>query len=103
MPNNTTDLKAQWHFDSTWVDSVSGWNGVPQGLATFDTLTFCPIITSITHNGVIVPDKYSLEQNFPNPFNPTTTIIFSIPKASYVEITIFDITGREISKLIIDQ
>jgi len=102
IPNNTSGLKAIWHFDSTYVDSVNGWNGIPMGTAGFDTLTFCPLITSITGNEGLIPEVYKLEQNYPNPFNPTTKIIFSIPKASYVEMKIYDITGKEVSTLVSD-
>ena len=46
------------------------------------------------------PGSYSLAQNFPNPFNPTTTIRFSIPEESFVIIKVYDITGKEISTLV---
>ncbi len=102
VPNNTAGLKAQWHFDDTYVDSVSGWNGTPMGTAGFDTMTFCPIVTKITSNEGIVPGNYKLEQNYPNPFNPTTNIRFSIPKSGYVEIRIYDILGKEVTTLVSD-
>ncbi|MCC5925147.1 MAG: family 10 glycosylhydrolase [Bacteroidetes bacterium] len=38
-----------------------------------------------------------LEQNFPNPFNPTTSIRFHLPETSYVELTVYDLTGRVVS------
>jgi photosystem II stability/assembly factor-like uncharacterized protein len=47
-----------------------------------------------------IPDKYELFQNFPNPFNPTTKIGFSLPSKGLVEITVFDAAGREISTII---
>ena len=43
-----------------------------------------------------VPNKYSLLGNYPNPFNPTTTISYALPYSSLVQVTIFDIMGREI-------
>ena len=47
-----------------------------------------------------LPTKYSLYQNFPNPFNPITRINYDIPKAGYVDIKIYDIAGRKITSLV---
>jgi hypothetical protein len=44
--------------------------------------------------------NFMLYQNFPNPFNPTTIINYSIPKSGLVTIIIYDIHGREIKKLV---
>ncbi len=49
-----------------------------------------------------IPRQYHLAQNFPNPFNPTTTIQFSIPENAPVKLSIFDITGRVVA-ILIDQ
>src|SRR5690606_17216972 len=46
------------------------------------------------------PDKYILYQSFPNPFNPETTIRFSLPHGSITSLKIYDILGREIASLI---
>ncbi|KPJ60677.1 MAG: hypothetical protein AMJ46_05305 [Latescibacteria bacterium DG_63] len=43
---------------------------------------------------------FALEQNFPNPFNPVTTIFFSIPKTENVELCIYDVSGRLVKTLI---
>jgi len=99
---SSTGIKAIWHFDSTYTDSVSNYNGTPQGSVVFDTVSF-PIpgancnLVGIQTIGTSIPENYSLEQNYPNPFNPQTNIRFSIPKGEFVEITIFDITGKEIA------
>ncbi len=42
------------------------------------------------------PDDYYLSQNFPNPFNPYTTIQYGLPEISSVNITIYDIRGKEV-------
>ncbi len=47
-----------------------------------------------------VPDNFILYQNYPNPFNPGTIISFSLPKADYVTLKIYDILGSEIETLI---
>ncbi|MFC1550003.1 T9SS type A sorting domain-containing protein [Candidatus Neomarinimicrobiota bacterium] len=47
-----------------------------------------------------LPEKYSLGSNYPNPFNPITTIKYQLPENSYVTLTIYDIMGREIRQLI---
>ena len=46
-----------------------------------------------------IPDSYELYQNFPNPFNPLTTIRFGLPKPGTVSLNVYDITGREVSVL----
>jgi N-acetylneuraminic acid mutarotase len=46
------------------------------------------------------PAKFILFQNYPNPFNPSTTIRYTIPKASEVTLAIYDLLGREIETLV---
>jgi hypothetical protein len=47
-----------------------------------------------------VPITFQLFQNFPNPFNPTTTIQYSVPNTEYVNLKIYDILGREAASLV---
>lgn len=56
----------------------------------------------IANNDVtgIVPTQYSLISNYPNPFNPTTTIQYSLPTTSTVKLTIYDLLGREVVVLV---
>jgi hypothetical protein len=42
----------------------------------------------------------SLEQNFPNPFNPSTTIAYKIERASHVVLSVYDIAGRQVETLV---
>lgn len=53
---------------------------------------------SVTENNI--PGEFSISQNYPNPFNPSTKINFAVPEVSSVKITVFDITGKEVSSLI---
>jgi len=47
-----------------------------------------------------VPASFKLEQNFPNPFNPSTSIKFSVPSSSQVKLIVMDITGKVIDNLV---
>lgn len=51
---------------------------------------------------VSLPDDFSLNQNHPNPFNPSTRISFALPEQELVKIKVFDILGREIAVLLND-
>ena len=56
-------------------------------------------------NEVIVglPTVYAISQNYPNPFNPSTKIDFELPYDSKVSILLYDISGREVGKLVNEQ
>jgi surface protein len=60
-------------------------------------------LTSIQMKRYAVPEEFSLSQNYPNPFNPETTIEFGLPKAGFVEISIYDINGKLVRRLISEQ
>ncbi len=47
-----------------------------------------------------LPDKYELYNNYPNPFNPTTTIRFAVPLEGPVELSVYDILGRKVATLV---
>ena len=51
-------------------------------------------------NETEIPSNFELSQNFPNPFNPSTTINFSIPVSGNVVLKVYDILGREVSSLV---
>ncbi|MGK9370138.1 hypothetical protein ACSSWA_14670, partial [Melioribacter sp. Ez-97] len=52
------------------------------------------------NEAVSIPGSLSLDQNHPNPFNPSTKITYSLPEASFVTLKVFDILGREIVTLV---
>jgi len=47
----------------------------------------------------LFPTKFSLGQNFPNPFNPVTTFRFAVPKTARVTVTLYDVAGRVVRTL----
>ncbi len=50
-----------------------------------------------------IPSNFELSQNFPNPFNPSTTIAFRIPRKSFASLKVFDVLGREMRVLVSEQ
>ena len=66
-----------------------------------DTSSF--ILTVLSNSDITkysIPTKFALEQNYPNPFNPTTTFRFSLEKSGYTQLYIYDILGRNVSKVV---
>jgi hypothetical protein len=59
------------------------------------------IIPNTVANEVVeLPKEVSLSQNFPNPFNPTTTIRFALPESSRARLQVYDILGRRVAVLV---
>jgi len=62
------------------------------------TIDILPSVEDYFSDGI--PIEYNLSQNFPNPFNPSTTIYYSIPQSSFVTLKVYDILGNEIATLV---
>lgn len=58
---------------------------------------------SIDDERIIVPSDYKLHANYPNPFNPTTTIAFTLPLDKAVSVRVYDVTGRLVRTLVNNQ
>ena len=78
-----------------------------EGVSSYPQLGSSHFTINIIYNELIIneqenliPIQYALHQNYPNPFNPITTISYDIPKHSYVSIIIYDMMGREITRLV---
>ena len=83
----------EWDVAATW--SAGGGDFGDLILAASEiTLTALGIEDSYE-----IPNSFELMDAYPNPFNPTTTINFSIPFATEVKVSIFDMLGREVSVL----
>ena len=75
------------------ADSTNGWN-------FFILKINQKMGSNVDNRNSGLPNAYSLSQNYPNPFNPTTTIKYSVPKSSFVSLTVYDLLGREIASLV---
>jgi hypothetical protein len=57
-------------------------------------------VTSVENYSSELPADYSLTQNYPNPFNPTTQISFSLVQPGYTTLTVYDVVGQVVAKLV---
>lgn len=64
------------------------------------TLPPGPTVDVQTPTNKTIPESFGLDPNFPNPFNPSTTIRFEVPKASDVKIIVYDILGNEVRTVV---
>lgn len=70
-----------WHWDMSWPGPEVGVKGEP----SLD---------------LSLPKEYSLSQNFPNPFNPVTSVNYSLPEAVHVRLEIYNILGQKVRTLV---
>ncbi len=100
-------LVGYWRFDEgsgqTAFDMTSNHNDGILG-ASLDNTTGDPLwvssIVAIRSHDPVVPVELQLEENYPNPFNPSTTITYSIPQLGFVTLKVYDIMGREVRTIV---
>ncbi len=103
-PVDSTWQVADSTSDTTWVDTISeGWRYRYQ-ISTVDLWDNESDRSSpdmITGAPSVIPERYTLYQNIPNPFNPITTIRFDVPPGGgNVTLRIYDVGGRLVRTLV---
>jgi len=120
------DLNSNWaeyYFEGSWVHGWqwtvgAGGDTIPRQLSVTNIMGFdfpnppesvqwymddyklVRIDTTVGVNDFSVPIEYILSQNFPNPFNPSTTIKYQILELSFVTLKVYDVLGNEITILV---
>ena len=65
-----------------------------------DNMPNTMVVGTLSIDGADIREVFALHQNYPNPFNPITTMRYDLPEADLVNITIYDMLGREVKTLI---
>jgi hypothetical protein len=100
---NGLNLRPRLQAGSVYSSLISVSDGWVQ-LATPTSLSFRTSPAVLPKDiGVAAPRVFSLEHNFPNPFNPTTSIRFGIPERSYVKLTVWNMLGEQVQVLVSEE
>ena len=91
-----TNNETVWHCH---VGAHLGWSGNPLRAYKLEP-SFFSNDPNISIDEEIFPETFALHQNYPNPFNPITTFRYDLPENSIVNITVYDMLGREVRTLV---
>lgn len=101
---NVITLKPGFHAVAggkfhAYIDTSLGGGSQPMIAATVPEVQIIEEQTTDEEADEAIPTVYSLSHNYPNPFNPNTTIRFGLPEASEVKFVVYDLLGREVDRL----
>jgi len=98
--DQNNNLFIQHDFRQLYSSIITDWFGLDQNIANtvfgqeFESIPF--IQTPLSIKQTPIPANFTMEPAFPNPFNPTTILSYTLPKNGNVTIRILDLRGRKI-------
>lgn len=100
------DLREKADIDMSYDTNATSYTAADKGFPLGD-LNWWPDkrqewTTSVPRESADRPDHFTLAQNYPNPFNPSTTIFYSLNKASDVKLSIYNMLGQPVKVLVND-
>ncbi len=97
--NQRTIPSGKLNVATTYYWRVQGANSY--GTGPWSSIwNFFTIITGISQIGTEIPKEFKLYENYPNPFNPTTSIKYDIANSSFVKLKVYDVIGKEVESLV---
>ncbi len=105
IPSSGINMATQSSIVINTPYDPNGWN---LGAPIFKVRIFKydikpPLTMGVRKESPLTPSSFALHQNFPNPFNPTTTMKFDIMKAGMTNIAVYNILGQKVSTLVSSQ
>jgi len=99
LVSTTINKEPDWNTSNLKVIAYIQSDGSKEVFQS-SSISYTDLVITDIDNTPSLSNKFNLGQNYPNPFNPTTTISYFIPSSNIVKLSVFDVIGNEVAKLV---